>query len=130
MNKIILTGNLCRDPEINTTSNGTAVCKLSIAVQRKFKNADGEHETDFFNITAWRGLAENCSKYLEKGKKILITGEMQSRNYEAQDGTKRTAWEVNAEDIEFLTPKNANSDTAPKTDNNELTPIDDDTLPF
>ena len=70
MNKVYLIGNLTRDPEQTTTSNGVSVCHLSIAVPRGFTSADGERGTDFFNITAWRALADNCAKFLKKGNKL------------------------------------------------------------
>ncbi len=82
MNKIILIGNLTREPELNTTGSGTSYCRFSIAVTRRFANADGEKETDFFNITAGRGQAENCYKYLKKGSKVSIIGSLQNRTYE------------------------------------------------
>lgn len=128
MNKAILIGNLTRDPEMSTTSNGIAVCKFSIAVNRKFKNASGETEVDYLNIVTWRGLAENCSKYLTKGNKVAVSGSIQTRTYEVE-GQKRYATDIQADDIQFLTPKN-NSDGVKKTAD-ELTPVgDDEGLPF
>ena len=69
MNKVILIGNLTRDPELTDTANGTAVCRFAIAVSRDYAGADGNRETDFFNITVWNKQAENCGKYLKKGNK-------------------------------------------------------------
>ena len=89
MNKVIEIGNLTRDPEYSTTPNGTAVCKMSIAVNRNFTNANGKRETDYFNVVAWRTLADNCAKYLEKGKKIAVVGSLQTRSYES-NGEKNT----------------------------------------
>lgn len=74
MNKTFLIGNLTRDPELTATPSGVSVCKMSIAVNRNFTNANGERETDFFNIVAWRRLADNCAKFLSKGKKIKTCG--------------------------------------------------------
>ncbi|MEG1548276.1 MAG: single-stranded DNA-binding protein [Clostridia bacterium] len=105
MNKVILIGNLTRDPEVRTTGSGTNVCSFSIAVNRKFSNQAGEKVTDFFNIVAWRQLGELCGKYLAKGRKVCVVGEVQNRSYEAKDGTKRTVTEIIADDIEFLTPR-------------------------
>lgn len=105
MNKVILIGNLTRDPELRSTPNGVPVCTFSIAVNRRFANQSGERETDFFNITAWRQLGETCSKYLAKGRKVAVTGELRSRTYEAKDGQKRYVVEVVADDVEFLTPR-------------------------
>ncbi len=141
MNKIILIGNLTRDPEVSTTNSGIVMCRLGIAVNRAFVNAStGEREVDFINIVAWRGLAENCGKFLKKGSKIAVCGSLQIRNYEDKDHNKRTSAEVVAEDIEFLTPKSGEAggeSTAyankPKTGRavDQLEPVDDgDDLPF
>ncbi len=132
MNKVILIGNLTRDPEVTQTSSGISVCRLSIAVNRRFASADGTRDVDFFNITCWRGLADNCGKYLKKGKKIGVTGSLQTRSYEAQDGTKRQSIEIQADDIEFLSPLNSNSsdDFSESKPSNEYKPIEDEDLPF
>ena len=128
MNKCIFIGNLTKDPELATTSSGVTVCRFTLAVQRKFANADGEKEADFINIVAWRKLGETCGKYLAKGRKCSVTGAMQTRSYDAQDGSKRYVTEIIAEEIEFLSAK-------PQEDGGsadpELTPIEDDgSLPF
>ena len=124
MNKIILIGNLTKDPELSQTNNGIAYCKMSIAVNRDFTNANGERQADFFNIMTWRGLAENCKKYLSKGKKIAVSGRVETRTYE-QDGVKKYMTEVIADDIEFLSPKSAEQAETPQADI-----VDDDDLPF
>jgi single-strand DNA-binding protein len=105
MNKCILIGNLTKDPELSTTSNGIAVCRFSIAVGRRFANAGGERETDFFNIIVWRTQAENCGRYLKKGSKVAIVGSLQNRNYEDKDGNKRTVTDIVANEVEFLSSK-------------------------
>ena len=131
MNKCILVGNLTKDPELTTTSNGVAVCRFAIAVSRRYANADGERETDFLNIVVWRSLGENCHKFLKKGSKVGVVGNIQSRSYDAQDGSKRYVTEIVAEEVEFLSTKQ--SDDAPKASGEEvakLQPIDDDGLPF
>lgn len=103
MNKVFLIGNLTRDPEMRSTQSGVPVCNFGIAVNRRFKNPQtGQFETDFFNIVAWRQLAENCSRYLTKGRKVAVVGSIQIRNYEAQDGSKRTSVDIQADDVEFL----------------------------
>jgi single-strand DNA-binding protein len=112
MNKVILIGNLVRDPERTETANGVAVCRFSIAVSRPFSNADGDRETDFFNITTWRGQAENCCKYLKKGNKIAVVGILQTRTYEDKDGVKKYATDIIANEVEFLTPKPQASEEA------------------
>ena len=130
MNKVYLIGNLTREPETNTTASGIQVCRFSIAVGRRFKNAEGENEVDFFNIIAWRGLAETCGKYLRKGSKVAVIGSLQNRSFDAEDGTKRYITEVIAEEVEFLTPKNAGEASSSDNDNSTLKPIEDDGLPF
>lgn len=138
MNRVILIGNLARDPELKTTSNGIATCAFAIAVNRKFKNAQGVQEADFIHIVAWRQLAELCAKYLAKGRKVGVVGTLQTRNYTAQDGTKRYVTEVIADEIEFLTPRSTDSApadadytaTAPEPRNDNFTPVSDDELPF
>ena len=111
MNKVFLIGNLTKDPEMRSTQSGVAVCNFSIAVNRRFKNANGEQETDFLNVIAWRQLADLCGKYLAKGRKVSVTGSIQTRTYEAKDGSKRTAWDIVADEVEFLTTQNQQSST-------------------
>lgn len=150
MNKVFLIGNLTRDPEMRSTQSGVAVCNFSIAVNRRFKNANGEQETDFLNVIAWRQLAELCGKYLAKGRKVAVTGSIQTRQYEAKDGSKRTAWDIVADEVEFLsasqssgaqsmsgaytTAVSKDSGTAnapqPHNDFGGFTQVDDDELPF
>ena len=103
MNKVFLIGNLTRDPEMRSTQSGVAVCNFTIAVNRRFRNPQtGQQETDFLNVIAWRQLAELCSKYLAKGRKVAVAGSIQTRQYEAKDGSKRTAWDIVADEVEFL----------------------------
>ncbi len=134
MNRCFLIGNLTRDPELATTNSGVSVCRFSLAVTRNFSNADGERETDFLNIIVWRGQAENCHKYLKKGSKCAVTGSIQTRSYDAQDGSKRYVTEIVADNVEFLNSKSSgDGQDKVSVDNKEvakLEPIDDDTLPF
>ncbi len=127
MNKVILIGNLSKPPELRTTNNGTSVCTFSIAVNRKYKAQDGSQITDFFDIVVWRQLADLCAKWLEKGKKVAVVGELQNRSYEAKDGTKRRVTEVLADSVEFLTPKNR-AEQSPDAEG--FTEVDDSYLPF
>jgi len=108
VNKLILIGNLGRDPEMNYTQQGVAVTKFSLAVSRTSRSSTGERqtETEWFNITAWRQLAETCASYLKKGQKVYIEGRLQSRKYTDRNGVERTAYDVIANDMEMLTPKN------------------------
>lgn len=128
MNKVILIGNLTKDPELSETSSGTAFCKFSIAVNRPFANADGDRETDFFNITTWRGQAETCAKYLAKGKKVCVVGSLQNRSYEDKSGVKRTVTDVVANEIEFLSGRSEDGEKGEEKP--KLEPCDDDDLPF
>ena len=137
MNKVILVGNLTRDPELSETPSGVAVCRFSIAVSRDYANSDGTRETDFFNITVWRGRAENCGKYLKKGNKVAVVGSLQNRSYEDKDGIKRNVTDVVANEVEFLTPRNAQGgegEDAPvssaRRERPQLEAIDDNQLPF
>ena len=130
MNKAILVGNLTRDPELSTIANGTAVCKFAIAVNRRFADAEGNRQTDFLNIVAWRALGENCGKYLKKGSKVAVVGQIQIRTYE-QDGVKKYFTEIVADEVEFLSPKNGGGDTGGFSDSSgEMQPVADDNLPF
>jgi single-strand DNA-binding protein len=104
MNKWIGIGNLTRDPELSETPNGTAVCKFTVAVNRNFTNANGERECDFINVVAWRSLAENCGRFLSKGKKVSVVGSLQTRSYES-NGEKKYVTEIMADEVEFLSPK-------------------------
>ena len=135
MNKVYLIGNLTRDPELSTTNSGVSVCRISIAVGRRFAGADGSRETDFFNVTAWRGTAENCAKYLKKGNKIAVSGSIQTRNYERSDGTKGFTVDIVADEVEFLSSKNDGEGGgatvgASSTPVADLQPVTDDDLPF
>ena len=109
LNKIMLIGNLGRDPELQVTSDGTPVTKFSLAVSRTYNSSTGERkeETEWFNIVAWRNLAEICEKYLHKGSKVYIEGRITQRKYTDRDGIQRTAVDVIANDVQFLTPKSA-----------------------
>lgn len=137
MNKAILVGNLTRDPELMQSSSGVAYCKFSIAVNRRYANSNGERQTDFFNITAWRGQAESCAKYLKKGSKVLVEAEIHNNNYE-KDGITRYNIDFLADRVLFLSRTQAEGgaqdeykqeEDAPKK---KSTPIIDenDDLPF
>lgn len=129
MNKAILVGRLTRDPELKTTGSGVSVCSFTIAVNRRFKNADGNYEADFINCVAWRQQAELIAKHFKKGDMIGIAGSIQTRNYD-RDGTKVYVTEVVVEEIDFV--GNSKSDT---TESTSFLPDDlpmpaDDDLPF
>ena len=141
MNKVYLIGNLTRDPEISTTTSGISVCRMSIAVGRRFANAEGGRDTDFFNVTAWRGTADNCAKFLKKGNKIAVSGSIQTRNYEKADGTKGFSVDIIADEVEFLSSGSARENGGDEFDDVPVKPArsskpvlteveDDDKLPF
>lgn len=105
MNKLIIIGNLTRDPELKTTPNGKSVCEFTVAVNRR-RNSNGQQDVDYFRVTAWNQQAENCHKYLAKGRKCSVVGPVSARAYTANDGTARVSLEVTAEDVEFLSSRN------------------------
>lgn len=109
LNKIMLIGNLGKDPEMNYTPSGTAVTKFSLAVSRTRKASSGEkrEETEWFNIVVWDKLAETCNQYLHKGSKVYIEGRVSQRKYTDKNGIDRYTFEVIASDMEMLTPKSA-----------------------
>jgi len=129
MNKITLIGNLTHDPEVRSTPNGVTVASFTIAVDRRFAGQDGKRPTDFFRINAWRQLGEHCARYLSKGKKIAVIGELQARTYEAKDGTTRMSLDVQADEVEFLTAK-PKEDAEPTPDANGFTDVDASDVPF
>ena len=104
LNKVLLIGNLTKDPELRYTPNGTAVTNLRIAVNRKFKDRTGElkEDTCFITVTAWDKQAEICNQYLQKGRAVFVEGILQSRSWETGDGQKRSTIDVRAERIQFL----------------------------
>jgi single-strand DNA-binding protein len=130
MNKIMLIGNLGRDPEMSYTPSGVAVTKFTLAVNRVTKSATGERqeETEWFNIVAWRQLAETCNNYLRKGNKVFIEGRLATRKYTDREGIQRTAIEVQANDMEMLTPKSqsgSQSFVGGNTDDDALGDLDE-----
>ena len=132
MNRIFLIGNLTRDPELSETQSGISVCRFSIAVNRR-RTAEGEQQTDFFNVTAWRGLAETVARYCKKGNKVAVSGAIQIRQYEDRDGQKRTSVDVIADEVEFLTPKSGDGENSAPASKKKpaLEPFDDDDdIPF
>ena len=134
MNKIVLIGNLTADPVLRATQNGTSVCSFTLAVNRRFAGPDGQKQTDFFRVMAWRGLADTCAKYLAKGRKCAVIGELQARTYEAKDGTTRLSLDVSADEVEFLSPreeeKPAEKRELPPADPSTFEDVSSDDLPF
>ena len=102
LNNVVLIGNLTRDPELRYTPSGLPVATLRLAVNRNFTNQQGEIETDYFNVIVWRNQAEKCAEYLAKGRQVAVTGRLQSRSWEGNDGQKRSTVEVVADRVVFL----------------------------
>lgn len=129
---------MTKDPETRTTQSGIVQCSFTVAVRRKYKNQSGEYDTDFLPVVAWRQTAELCSKYLAKGRKVSVEGTIQTRSYEAQDGSKRYVTEIIADSVEFLTPRGESGQSGAQTAQEPpagygqgFTELpDDDQLPF
>ncbi|MDL2224656.1 single-stranded DNA-binding protein [Eubacteriales bacterium OttesenSCG-928-M02] len=102
MNKAIIIGRLTKDVDLRVTASGLSVCSFTVAVDRKYAGQAGDRTADFIPVVCWRGLAENCGKYLRKGSKVCVLGAIQVRNYEATDGSRRYVTEIQADDVEFL----------------------------
>ncbi len=144
MNKLTIIGNLTRDPELRTTPQGVSVCDFTVAVNRRNRSRDGQGnqpEADFFRVTAWRALGENCAKFLSKGRKVCVIGPVSVRTYQGNDGATRASLEVTADDVEFLSPRgegeaNANYSapaSAPAPADSQpagFTAVETDELPF
>jgi len=131
LNRVVLIGRLTKDPELRYSPNGVAVCNFTLAIDRRFKNAQGEKETDFIPCIAFKQLAEHCANYLAKGKLASVDGRMQVRTYNDKEGQKRWVTEVIAEDVHFLSPKDSGSGSTGKASSfgHEVNIADDD-IPF
>lgn len=125
INRVVLMGRLTKDPELKTTGSGVSVTSFSIAVDRNYVKAGEERKADFFDVVAWRSTAEFVVRYFNKGDMIAVEGQLQTRTYEANDGTTRKVVEVNADNVSFTGEKKAKVNE-PK----DNTPILDDDLPF
>lgn len=138
MNKVILSGFLANNPESRTTVSGVTTCTFRLAVQRRFANKDGNRESDFLTIVCWRQTADFASRYLLKGRRVAVEGSIQTRSYDAQDGSKRYVTEIIADNIEALDKAEqkaeAPSDVVEKAQQlfgEGFTEVaDDDALPF
>lgn len=141
MNKAIIIGNLTRDPELRTTQSGISVCSFTVAVQRRSSQA--EKQADFIPVVTWRALADNCGKYLAKGRMVAVAGSIQTRSYDGQNGEKRYVTEVLADEVKFLSKaggsgsdmdRSAPADKQPDNlfgdEISDFTPLDEEDLPF
>lgn len=104
MNRLTIIGNLCADPQLRTTTSGKQVCSFTVAVNRR-RTQGGQPEADYFAVSAWNQLGENCAKYLAKGRKVAVVGSVSVHTYQAQDGTARAQLDVMAQDVEFLSAR-------------------------
>lgn len=129
MNKIIIIGNLTGDPAIRTTRDGISVCDFTVAVNGHRK----EDPAQFFRVSVWRQLGENCHKYLAKGRKVCVTGAVSAHTYQGNDGSTRVSLDIQASEVEFLSPASGDSQqqqSAPEPQQPVYTPVTNDDLPF
>ena len=125
MNKLVLTGNLTRSPELRSTPNGIPVCTFTIAVNGR----KSDDPTAYFRITVWRQLAEICNRYLAKGKKVFVSGPVSVSTYTAKDGSTKASLEVTAEDVEFLSSAGTGAENATVDAQAGFVKVDDEILP-
>ena len=131
MNKIFIIGNLVRDPELRSTQAGIPVCTFTVAVNRRKAGAEaGQPEADFFRVTTWRQMAENCNRFLAKGRKVGVTGTLNLQSYVGIDGQQRFNMEVQADEVEFLSPKDAAEQPKPPAEGFIQVDDQDESLPF
>ena len=105
MNKLLIIGNLTRDPEMRTTTAGKDVCTFTVAVNRRKTGNNQQPEADYFRVSAWDGLAKSCGQFLAKGRKVAVIGSVSVHTFQTQTGETKAQLEVNASDVEFLSPK-------------------------
>ncbi len=129
LNKVVLIGHLTKDPDLRYTQSGVAVATFFLAVNRNFTNSQGEREADFIPIQVWRKQAENCAKYLSKGRLVAVSGRIQTRSYE-QDGQRRYTWEVVADQVQFLEWSEKQEQTTGVPGFEIVPPEYDEPLPF
>src|SRR5690625_1931360 len=137
MNRVVLAGRLTKDPELRYTPNGNAVANFTIAINRPYRNQQGEQEADFINCVAWRKQAENLANYMRKGSLVGVDGRIQTRSYENQEGRRVFVTEVLAEHITFLESKNemqqtqqAQTESNPFENEGEEVDVGEGDLPF
>lgn len=131
LNHITIHGRLTVDPELHQTQSGVSVCNFTVAVDRSYKNGE-EKQTDFFTVVCWKGLADMVSKHFAKGKEILVSGEMQSRKWQDNEGNNRISWEIMAKGVDFCGSKSGNGyNSAPQNSASNMEEVaPDEDLPF
>ena len=130
MNKLIIIGNVTSNPELKATPSGHTVCSFGVAVNER---RGGKDETTFFRVSAWNKLAETCQTYLQKGKKVMVCGPVSARGYSKCDGTVGVSLEINANEVEFLSPREdgyERQERAAIQNEPQMTPVETDELPF
>jgi len=140
MNRAVIIGNLTKDPELRTTPQGISVCSFTVAINRGFGD---KKDVDYIPVVTWRGLADNCARFLAKGRKVGVSGRIQVRSYDANNGERRYVTEIVADDVEFLSPKGEGgsrmpADAPPPPDDaglfgdepDDFEPLDDEQMPF
>lgn len=135
MVKIVVIGGLTADPDLRSTPSGKSVCQFTVASNRRWKNADGDKVTDYYRINTWSGLADTCAKYLARGKKVAVVGEFQPRTYKGKDNEMHISLDVQADEVEFLSPredatKEASTQAPAPADPNTFQDISSDDIPF
>ena len=110
MNKVILIGNLTKDPEQTYTPSNICVCRFTVAVNRSYSSQNGDKQTDFLPVVCWRNQAENCAKHLKKGSKVGVSGSIQTRTYDDANGVRRYVTEIVADEVQFLSTRNENGE--------------------
>lgn len=131
MNQLTIIGNLTRSPESHVVGDKT-VCNFDVAVNRDYKR-DGQPDADFFRVAAWGKTGENCQKYLDKGSKVAVTGEVLCRVYEAKDGTHKAQMEIHANKVEFLSPRAEQAQDEPQANADDMAGMSDiraEDIPF
>ena len=136
MNKLIIVGNLVRDPETRITQSGKSVCAFTVAVNRRHSTANNQPDADYFRVSAWEKLGELCKQYLTKGRKVAVTGQVSVNAYKNSAGEAQASMNVYAEEVEFLTPKQEKQtelytpNAVVNTTHTKYVEVTDDVLPF
>ena len=131
MTSTTIIGNLTRDPESASTSTGKTVCHFTVAVNKRQKNADGSRDADFFRVSAFGQMGDACQRYLAKGKKVAVRGQVSAHAFTAKDGQPGASLEIFAEDVEFLTPSGQSGSSEPAQEQaSGFIPVEEESLPF
>src|SRR4051812_5471512 len=132
INRVVLTGNLTRDPELRSTPSGTSVCSLRVACNTRRKDASGEwvDKPNYFDVTVWGAQGESCATYLSKGRPVAVDGRLEWREWETQDGQKRQAVDIVADSVQFLGSRDEGTNDGPRPAAAATTTAGDDDIPF